>query len=574
MNVSDLATLSHDAVVDLFTIDLNPIGVDQVFYFCNYGNPDGSNLSWGGQEYETFPIKIEGEGALSTGDPPRPRLTIGNILVSNVIASYLRQYDDLADARVTRHTTYKKHLDGQESPNGNASFPMGLYQVAQKTSESKLEIILELEPLGFGNAEIPKRKLTYGCSWTYRSVECEYNGAPVANADDTPLVELQITGLIVNSDRTVNGSVNTFSGVAVGDNVVGVGIPASTKILFINGNASQITLSKIPTPGTNVRLYFAKDVCGKRSGSTGTSGSCKIRHGQDFDVVVTAGSDTLTIPAGEPAFFDGLLGAFVHTTDINAGLPVARRIVEVRSSTAIAISSLVYFSDTVDPPPSTDTFENAPTSTTRHRYLITTATAHGFTVGDVVCLEGFAIQSINGRYTLTADDLNANSNQFYVLATNRVIETLTVNGAIANIRVGWPHGLTTGASIIIRGTNAPTLNVLKTVTVTDELTFTVPHVETSYASRIRSSYQGGYLQPLALQSMSGVKARNGEGIFIYIPSHSGATACRIGDSAKLNAPVYPWAVSGTYTLTIGGDRTYSPNGLPFGGAPGVQLRAN
>lgn len=578
MNVADLTTLSHGADIDLFEIDYNPIGVEKKLYFCNYGNTDGTNLSWGGQEYEVFPIAIEGEGAVSSGEPPRPRLKVGNPLTTSLIAADLRQYDDMVGVWVIRHTTYVKHLDGQEDPNGDAEYPIGYYRIDRKASEDELEIILELAPFDFGNSQIPKRVVTYGCSWEYRGTECSFDGAPVADFDDSPLTELEVTGVDVAVNRIASASANAFSGVSVGDFVTGSGLQNGTKVLFINGDASEVTLSKVPSAGSGINLYFSGDSCGRRSGSAGESGSCKIRHGAEILTTVTASSDTITTPSGESAKFLNLGGAFVHTSDINAGMPVARQITQVLAGSAIGILSISLDVDTTTPPPSTDTFTNPPGTEKRRRHLITTSSNHGIQVGDRITIQGWP--AMDGEYSITSDDLNANADEFLLFAQPREIKDITIVGGLATIETWSPHGLTNGESVYFDGSGEALLNQQsKTITVINSTSFSVsvPGSIPFYRLRGRTSYRGGnYLQPLANQDMTGIAADNDEGVY-YRESPAvtgGATVSRLGVRARLNAAVYPWAVSGDYLLTYGSNQIYDPNGLPFGGSPGAQLTAN
>lgn len=571
MNVRDLAQLDHDALITFFKIDFRSIDVDQVLYFVNEGYENGDPVVWQGQTYDLWPISIEGEGASAQGQSPRPRLTVGNALVSSIIATLNAQHDDLIYVQVTVTTTYVKHLDGQSDANPNAEFPKGFYHIVRKISESELEIVYELEPFGLGNAQIPKRRVTHNCAWTYRSTECSFTGAPVADIDDNPLIEVEVNGVTING-TTATAANGAFSSVNLGDTVAGPGIAANTIVSFINASANTITLSKSASSQSGVRLFFAADICGRRSGSGLEAGSCKIRHGATVRVGVTPSSAVLTTPAGQIACFTDKEGAFVHTTEVNAGIPIARQIIGTQAGGSVSISSVGFETELIAPPPLSQTPVNPPGDERIKRYRFTTAAAHNIQPGERVIINGVA--GLTGTYSIVASDI-LSTTEFTLNATGQAIQDITLSGAIATVTTWTPHGLTSGDSIFIEGTNEATLNGNShTVTVVDETTFTLPSGVLGYQTRSRRSFQqGNYLQPVMTQAATGIAAENDEGRF-YLESSftlSSPTVSREGFGAILNAAVYSWAIAGEYDVIIGGNNFYEPEGLPYGGVPGAQL---
>ncbi len=129
---------------------------------------------------------------------------------------------------------------------------------------------------------------------------------------------------------------------------------------------------------------------------------------------------------------------------------------------------------------------------------VTTSTAHGLTTGDSIVITGSnSTPSINGTYTVTVTGANTFTIPVAVTiagttgsitSTNIIIATTGVGitqspvEQIQNIAIGNPtvitsakHGLTTGESITISGSNStPTVNGTHTVTVVDPNNFTIP----------------------------------------------------------------------------------------------------
>lgn len=184
-----LAQLQHDAIVELYDLDLNPIGVNTILYFCNY-SAVGGNLVWRGLTYSAIPIECKGFEFNGRGQLPRPQLTVANTM--GAITSLMLFYGDLVGSRITRHRTLAQYLDGGSTPDPNTLFDDDIYFIDRKVSEDKLRVVFELaSSLDLEGFKLPRRIITADtCGWIaisgYRGQHCGYAGPPVADETDNP----------------------------------------------------------------------------------------------------------------------------------------------------------------------------------------------------------------------------------------------------------------------------------------------------------------------------------------------------------------------------------------------------
>jgi len=178
----------HDAIVELFDLDLTPITGDaqDKFYFTSSLKPDNVKIVWQGRTYEPLPILATGYERNTTGQIAQPSLTVANVLgtFSQVISSL----DDLVGAKVTRRRTLGKYLDGEVEADPSQEFPLDIFYIERKTAENALSITWQLASvLDLEGLQLPRRIITQNyCQWKYRSSECGYTGGPVADANDRP----------------------------------------------------------------------------------------------------------------------------------------------------------------------------------------------------------------------------------------------------------------------------------------------------------------------------------------------------------------------------------------------------
>jgi lambda family phage minor tail protein L len=184
----------HDAIVELFDIDLSPItgNASDLYYFTNQLAPNDEKIQWQGNTYDPLPIISSGYEKSTTGQIAQPTLTVANVL--GTFTELISQYDDLVGAKVTRRRTLGKYLDGQIEADPLQEFPIDVYYIERKAEENALTITWELASiLDLEGLKLPRRIIIQNlCLWKYRSSECGYTGAPLFNQDDQliPLTSL------------------------------------------------------------------------------------------------------------------------------------------------------------------------------------------------------------------------------------------------------------------------------------------------------------------------------------------------------------------------------------------------
>lgn len=183
--VQDILLLEHDAIVELFELDLNAIGVSSILRFCNY-QVGATEVSLGGQAYSPFPLEASGFEYNGRGMLPRPQITLSN--VQGVTTALILQNQDIVGAKFTRKRTLAKYLDGGSAENSGMQFEPDIYYVDRKVSETKIAVTFELASiLDLEGLRLPARVMIANtCTWEYRLSGCGYAGGPVADEFDNP----------------------------------------------------------------------------------------------------------------------------------------------------------------------------------------------------------------------------------------------------------------------------------------------------------------------------------------------------------------------------------------------------
>lgn len=185
----DVKSSWHDTIVQLFELDLSAItnNANDQFYFTSDIFPDGTKIIWQGQVYEPFPISAIGFETTTKGTMPQPELTVANVL--GTLAPITSAFDDLIGAKIIRRRTLSKYLDNGISPNPGEEFPLDIYYIERKTSETSLSITWQLSnKIDLEGLQLPRRVITQNyCLWKYRSSECSYVGPPIADDRDRPI---------------------------------------------------------------------------------------------------------------------------------------------------------------------------------------------------------------------------------------------------------------------------------------------------------------------------------------------------------------------------------------------------
>ena len=184
--------LSTDELVELFILDLSPIGTDQVLYFSNSKNPDGTDIVFGGNTYYAVDFESEGWAYDGQGAFPRPTLTVSNVF--DFLSNILYETKDLVGAKITRIRTYSRFLDGQPDADPGAMFAPDIYVVFRKRRHNKAVIEFELSAAADQETvNVPGRQIlrdtcthTYrryvpGVGFDYSQATCPYSGTSYFN---------------------------------------------------------------------------------------------------------------------------------------------------------------------------------------------------------------------------------------------------------------------------------------------------------------------------------------------------------------------------------------------------------
>lgn len=176
-----MATIEQRAIspapgvrVELFEADLTPLG-GTTFYFHNYTY---GSLFFQGNEYEPYPIRIEGLEYKTNGTLPEPHVFLSN--VGSQISALLRAYGDCLGAKITRRLTLFEYLDDQPGADPTQEWPPDIYFIEQRASETNSEVEFVLKSAAdIQNKQLPGRQMTsLLCRWVFRGPDCGYTGAP------------------------------------------------------------------------------------------------------------------------------------------------------------------------------------------------------------------------------------------------------------------------------------------------------------------------------------------------------------------------------------------------------------
>ena len=188
---SELQKLNPSARIELFVLELveglhyatgNPSNVATLFRFHAGSNMNtNAEIIWQGNSYQRLPISFEGAEFTGRGQIPRPTLTVANlggitrsgsvITMTDflIITNLTTPHNDLAEAKITRITTFASELDNANFPNNNNPFgtpssnelPQEIYFIDRKTTESRDIVQFELVgALDQANKKLPARQVT------------------------------------------------------------------------------------------------------------------------------------------------------------------------------------------------------------------------------------------------------------------------------------------------------------------------------------------------------------------------------------------------------------------------------
>jgi lambda family phage minor tail protein L len=175
-------------------VAITVLSSEAIIFFHSGLNALNSSVVWQGNKYQPLPILADGFESNPSGQLPRPRLVVANVM--SIISTYIELFDDLLGAQVTRRRTFAKYLDpinfeGGVNPYASqtSELPPDLYRINRKMMETKLQVEFELVAAwDIEGVQLPRRQVLQNlCSWEYRSTECGYREeGGVATALDIP----------------------------------------------------------------------------------------------------------------------------------------------------------------------------------------------------------------------------------------------------------------------------------------------------------------------------------------------------------------------------------------------------
>lgn len=178
---SQVLSMTPSALIELFALDLRPVGEDMILYFHNGSNGLRGSVSFRGVSYVPLAINVTGFESSITGEPARPRLTMSN--VGGFTSMLAISTSDLVGAILTRTKTWRAYLDDSPSASPVTLGDPDIYTVEQRVRETRLSVEFELStPFDLDNVRFPIRKVVSGyCPFEYRGPDCNWAGRYCVN---------------------------------------------------------------------------------------------------------------------------------------------------------------------------------------------------------------------------------------------------------------------------------------------------------------------------------------------------------------------------------------------------------
>lgn len=144
-HVADAFSLSPDALVDLFVIQLNQNGGNTMLCFTAK-----QQVTWQGMTFESIPVTLMGEGVNTNGEWIRPKFSVAN--PDGVFSTFVAQ-GKLDGAVITRYRVNKADLDANV-----ARYSMNVWRQSKTLNMNKQTVTFELRtPLDGPQFFLPAR---------------------------------------------------------------------------------------------------------------------------------------------------------------------------------------------------------------------------------------------------------------------------------------------------------------------------------------------------------------------------------------------------------------------------------
>lgn len=161
--------LKQDTLLELYELDLQPIGINNQFYFTSEKYSNGLAIVYKGNSYN--PLSLESSGYESSHKAPFPSPTMRMSNVFGSISAILLIYEDLVGSKVTRIRVHSQYVNDPAAPE----LPREVYFVERVISENEFSIEFQLvSGVTLNSAQLPARRMLRKCTWQYRGSDCQY----------------------------------------------------------------------------------------------------------------------------------------------------------------------------------------------------------------------------------------------------------------------------------------------------------------------------------------------------------------------------------------------------------------
>jgi lambda family phage minor tail protein L len=159
----DSHKLTPTAQIDLYSIDLNTMGVGQVFYIVPFADVNSQPITYQGNTYTPWPVEVTGIDKRGTGASARPSVEIGN--TNRYITDLCRLYQDMVGAQVRRRRTLGSYLLANI-----AEYSDDYYLIEQRVGEGETVKFVLASPMDFLDKQLPGViAIATGCPHRYKS---------------------------------------------------------------------------------------------------------------------------------------------------------------------------------------------------------------------------------------------------------------------------------------------------------------------------------------------------------------------------------------------------------------------
>ncbi|WP_081062610.1 phage minor tail protein L [Burkholderia cepacia] len=183
---SDVQSNTPGARVELYEVDLTPLGGDMMRFHANL---QSGPIKWGGHDYMPWPITASGFARTGSQNQPSPTLTLSN--VDGSISALCIAFADMVGAVVRRLWTLEQYLDGGASANASEYTAVEVWRIEQRTEETPVSVSFRLaSALDFSGVQLPGRQVTATlCTFDYRDPVsgCSWSGVKFFDKNNNPV---------------------------------------------------------------------------------------------------------------------------------------------------------------------------------------------------------------------------------------------------------------------------------------------------------------------------------------------------------------------------------------------------